>query len=62
MKTSRKAARDRAPKRDLFGELSEGMNALAEVRHGERALRAHTTVELSPPRPALKTRRRTIRK
>jgi len=31
----------RAPKRDLFAELSEGMTALAEARQGKRTLRAH---------------------
>ena len=29
----------RAAKRDLFAELSEGMKALAEARHGKRTLR-----------------------
>ena len=32
MKASVKAKRGRAPKRDLFAELSEGMTALAEAR------------------------------
>lgn len=31
----------RAPKRDLFAELSEGMTALAEEREGKRTLRTH---------------------
>lgn len=31
----------RAPKRDLFAELSEGMTALAEARQGKRTLRTH---------------------
>jgi len=31
----------RAPKRDLFAELSEGMTALAQVRQGKRTLRGH---------------------
>lgn len=39
MKASMKARR--APKRDLFAELSEGMTALAEARQGKRTLRAH---------------------
>jgi hypothetical protein len=43
MKTSTKA-RARAPKRDLFAELSEGMRALAKARHGKRALRTHVVV------------------
>jgi len=37
----------RAPKRDLFAELSEGMTALAEVRQGKRTLRTHS-VEFKP--------------
>ena len=38
----------RAPKRDLFAELSEGMTALAEARQGKRTLRTHA-VEFKPP-------------
>jgi putative transcriptional regulator len=34
-------------KRDLFGELSEGMTALAEARQGKRTLRTHA-VEFKP--------------
>jgi putative transcriptional regulator len=37
MKTIVKAG----PKRDLFVELSEGVTALAEARHGKRTLRTH---------------------
>jgi len=37
----------RAPKRDLFAELSEGMTALAEARQGKRTLRSHA-VEFKP--------------
>lgn len=37
MKTIVKAA----PKRDLFVELSEGVAALVEARHGKRTLRTH---------------------
>jgi len=40
MKASIKAKR--APKRDLFAELSEGMTALAEARQGKRTLRTHS--------------------
>ena len=36
-----------APKRDLFAELSEGMTALAEARHGKRTLRTHA-IEFKP--------------
>jgi putative transcriptional regulator len=39
MKASVKAKR--APKRDLFSELSEGMTALSEARQGKRTLRTH---------------------
>jgi putative transcriptional regulator len=45
MKTSVKAKR--APKRDLFAELSEGMGALAQAREGKRTLRTHA-VEFKP--------------
>ena len=38
MKRSVKPTRERAAKRDLFAELNEGMNALAEARHGKRTL------------------------
>ena len=37
----------RAPKRDLFSELSEGMAAIAEERQGKRTLRTHV-VEFKP--------------
>jgi len=37
----------RAPKRDLFAELSEGMKALAQSREGKRTLRTQT-VEIKP--------------
>ena len=30
------------PKRDLFAELSEGMEALAKAREGKRTLRTHS--------------------
>ena len=39
MKVSVKARR--APKRDLFAELNEGMTALAEARQRKRTLRTH---------------------
>ena len=45
MKASGKARR--APKRDLFAELSEGMEAFAEAREGRRTLRTHA-VEFIP--------------
>ncbi len=37
----------RAPKRGLFAELSEGMEALAQAREGKRKLRTHA-VEFKP--------------
>jgi putative transcriptional regulator len=37
----------RAPKRDLFSELSEGMGALAQAREGKRTLRTHV-VDFKP--------------
>jgi hypothetical protein len=39
MKASMKARR--APKRNLFAELSQGMTALAEARQGKCTLGAH---------------------
>ncbi len=40
MKTKLKAAS--AGKRDLFAELAEGVNALAQTRQGKRTLLTHT--------------------
>jgi putative transcriptional regulator len=45
MKRPAKAKRGAA--RDLFAELNEGMEALAEARHGKRTLRTHR-VEYMP--------------
>lgn len=36
-----KPTRKRSAKRDLFAELSEGMDALADARRGKRTLRTH---------------------
>lgn len=47
MKRSIKPTRKRSAKRDLFAELSEGMEALADTRHGKRTLRTHV-VEFKP--------------
>jgi putative transcriptional regulator len=47
MKRSVKPTRKRRAKRDLFAELREGMNALADERHGKRTLRTHA-VEFKP--------------
>ena len=60
MKVSVKAKR--APKRDLFAELSEGMGALAQAREGKRTLRTHA-VEFKPapevtPRELVRVRER----
>lgn len=51
MKTSAKAKPARVAKRDLFAEVSEGMDALAQAREGKRTLRTHT-LEFKPA-PAL---------
>ena len=42
-----KARTKRAAKRDLFAELSEGMEALTGERQGKRTLRTHA-VEYKP--------------
>jgi putative transcriptional regulator len=60
MKTPAKSKR--APKRDLFAELSEGMGALAQAREGKRTLRTHV-VEFKPapevtPRELVRVRER----
>jgi putative transcriptional regulator len=47
MKRSVKPTRKRSAKRDLFAELSEGMDALADARHGKRTLRTHS-MEFKP--------------
>lgn len=53
----------RAPKRDLFAELSEGLTALAEGRPGKRTLRTHAA-EFRPaptggtPRELVRVRQR----
>lgn len=47
MKRSVKPTRKRSARRDLFTELSEGMDALADARHGKRTLRTHS-VEYKP--------------
>jgi putative transcriptional regulator len=36
-------------KRNLFAEISEGFEALAEHRSGKRTLRTHEVQELPPP-------------
>ncbi len=47
MKRSVEPARKRRAKRDLFAELSEGIDALADARQGKRTLRTHS-VEFKP--------------
>ena len=47
MKRSVKAKTKRVSKRDLFAELSEGMEALAGAPQGKRTLRTHA-VEYKP--------------
>jgi putative transcriptional regulator len=48
MKRSIKTTGKRRAKRDLFAELSEGMDALADARLGKRTLRTHS-MEFKPP-------------
>jgi hypothetical protein len=50
MKTTVKAAPKRAARRDLFAELSEGVAALAETRHGTRTLRTHALAYKPAPK------------
>ena len=47
MKRSMKTKAKRGSARDLFAELSEGMEALAGARHGKRTLRTHV-MEFKP--------------
>ena len=47
MKAPVKTKPSRATKRDLFAELGEGMEALAQARQGKRTLRTHT-LEFKP--------------
>lgn len=47
MKRSVKPTRKRSGRRDLFAELSEGMDALADERQGKRTLRTHA-MEFKP--------------
>jgi hypothetical protein len=46
MKRSPKAKAKRGATRDLFGELTEGMKALAESRHGKRTLRTQPSLDV----------------
>ena len=61
MKRSVKPTRKRSAKRNLFAELSEGMDALADARHGKRTLRTHS-MEFKPaptvtPRELIRVRK-----
>jgi len=47
MKRAAKSKAKSGAKRDLFAELSEGMEALADARQGKRTLRTHA-VEYKP--------------
>lgn len=47
MKRPAKRTRKRSAKRNLFAELREGMEALADARQGKRTLRTHA-VEFKP--------------
>jgi putative transcriptional regulator len=47
MKRSTKTKTKRGSARDLFAELSEGIEALADARHGKRTLRTHA-VQFKP--------------
>ena len=47
MKRPVKRTQKRSAKRDLFTELTEGMDALADARHSKRTLRTHT-IEYKP--------------
>jgi len=52
MKRSVKANTKRGATRDLFAELSEGMEALTDERQGKRKLRTHAA-EFKPAPEAL---------
>jgi len=61
MKRSVKPTRKRSAKRELFAELSAGMDALADARHGKRTLRTHS-MEFKPapaitPREVIRVRK-----
>jgi len=50
MKRPAKRTRKRSTRHNLFAELSEGIEALADARHGKRTLRTHA-VEFKPVPP-----------
>ena len=49
MKKGTKASRRGAGNRDLFAELDEGLQALADERQGKRTLRTHAVELKAPP-------------
>jgi hypothetical protein len=49
MKPAQTRKTKRATRRDPFGELVEGMTALAEAREGKRTLRTHYLAFKPPP-------------
>jgi len=55
MKGAVKPTRKRRGKRDLFAELSEGIDALAEARRGKRTLRTHSMKSKPVPTVTSKT-------
>ena len=62
MKRSVKAKTKRGATRDLFAEVSEGMDALVDARQGKRTLRTHA-VEYKPapsitPQELIRVRKR----
>jgi putative transcriptional regulator len=50
VRTNVKTAPKRAPRRDLFDELSEGVAALADSRDGKRTLRTHRLAYKAAPK------------
>jgi hypothetical protein len=47
MKRPVKGKAKRDPSRDLFAELSEGLEAFAEARHGDPTLRTHAVEHMN---------------
>jgi putative transcriptional regulator len=50
MKRASRTKKQSAPKRDLFAELTEGFEALAQSRKGKRTLRTHAMVYKPAPK------------
>ena len=48
-KSAKKAKARRKPTRDIFGEIMEGVAALAQERDGKMTLRTHTVEYREPP-------------